>query len=227
MISFFVDNYSSGCARDIRGPLPTLDAARALCTGEVVRVKPRESVLDHLQREGGKAQLVEAWAKSEDSEDYQVIYSVSVSITSLHLDALTGSIDIDLADGSRLKATRAHAYSAQLNGDILAGAGTWGDCIVGPVLAREAQSVQSLCGSQDQLDAVCFVLNFGRLRDALLMHLQMAQTGTHFRCPKCGGTHFGRDVENVTTCELGLVRCHTRGCGWTGQASECGLEVAL
>ncbi len=39
-----------------------------------------------------------------------------------------------------------------------------------------------------------------------------------FRCPKCGGKYFG-----TVSLESGTVECHTNGCRWTGQRSECGL----
>ena len=39
-----------------------------------------------------------------------------------------------------------------------------------------------------------------------------------FRCPKCGGRHWG-----TVDLDAGTVECHARGCGWRGMRSECGL----
>ena len=41
-----------------------------------------------------------------------------------------------------------------------------------------------------------------------------------FRCPKCGGSDFGRDTAadgKGGVAVLGTVRCHAPGCGWRGE----------
>lgn len=47
-----------------------------------------------------------------------------------------------------------------------------------------------------------------------------ARPGDHFRCPLCGGSHFGRDTaarpDGVVEV-MATVRCHAPGCGWRGE----------
>ena len=41
-----------------------------------------------------------------------------------------------------------------------------------------------------------------------------------FRCPKCGGKHWG-----TLDLDAGTVECHADGCGWNGHRNECGLQI--
>lgn len=41
-----------------------------------------------------------------------------------------------------------------------------------------------------------------------------------FKCPECGGKHFGRDTEGSPAQVLKTVKCHDefkRGCKWAGE----------
>jgi hypothetical protein len=76
-MKYFIDNYSSGSPRNITGPFATLEEARATCdTSFEASVDPYDGVVEELEEDGGSASLVESWSASEDSEDYQSIYSV-------------------------------------------------------------------------------------------------------------------------------------------------------
>lgn len=83
-MNYYVDIYTSGSPSDIRGPFADLEDARALAQGEqstvqriiAVDVKPYDSTVEHLDAVGDVA-LVEAWAETDDSEDYSAIYSVA------------------------------------------------------------------------------------------------------------------------------------------------------
>lgn len=72
--AWYVDIYVSGGSRDLRGPM-TEDEARALCDGVEVSVEPYDGIVEQIKTGGAQTvDLVEAWATSEDSEDYRAIY---------------------------------------------------------------------------------------------------------------------------------------------------------
>ncbi len=50
----------------------------------------------------------------------------------------------------------------------------------------------------------------------------MKQPMNNFICPKCGGSHFGRDTSSIggRVVVLDTVRCHTPKCGWRGEWIE-------
>lgn len=74
---YYIDNYSSGCARDISGPYSSIEEARKHVEGGEVSIEPYDGVVEYLQERGENVELVEAWAETEDTEDYQAIYAVS------------------------------------------------------------------------------------------------------------------------------------------------------
>lgn len=74
---YYIDNYSSGCQRDISGPYPTLKDARKHVEGIKVSIEPHDGVVEQLKAHGETVTLAEAWSHSEESEDYQAIYSVA------------------------------------------------------------------------------------------------------------------------------------------------------
>ena len=73
-MKYYIDNYTSGSPRDIRGPFGSLEEARKRVNGVKVRVAPYDGVVEDLSKHGEDVTLIEAWARSEDSEDYQAIY---------------------------------------------------------------------------------------------------------------------------------------------------------
>ena len=76
MKTYYIDNYTSGSPRDIRGPFATLAGVRRKVSGVKVRIDPSDGVVEDLEKHG-VVSLVEAWSQSEDSEDYQAIYAVN------------------------------------------------------------------------------------------------------------------------------------------------------
>jgi len=76
MKTYYIDNYTSGSPRDIRGPFATLAEVRRKVSGVKVRIDPYEVVVEDLEKHG-VVSLVEAWSQSEDSEGYQAIYAVT------------------------------------------------------------------------------------------------------------------------------------------------------
>jgi hypothetical protein len=77
-IQYYIDNYSGGSPRNIKGPFDNLMDARAECnTKHEASVDAYDGVVEQLEENGGSASLVEAWSATEDSEDYQAIYSVT------------------------------------------------------------------------------------------------------------------------------------------------------
>lgn len=74
---YYVDRYSPGTTRDLRGPL-TEESAQSMRVGVEVSVKPNDGVVSRLVElhPGAHVSLVEVWAESEDSEGYSAIYCV-------------------------------------------------------------------------------------------------------------------------------------------------------
>lgn len=83
-MKYYVDIYTAGSPRDLRGPFSNFEEASAVARGEgstvarevPVEVSAYDSTVEDLEREGEEATLVEAWAESEYSEDYSAVYSV-------------------------------------------------------------------------------------------------------------------------------------------------------
>lgn len=78
-MKYYIDNYSSGTARDISGPYASLTEAREHVDGVKVSVAPYDGVVEQLGSDGEPVEMVEAWAMTGYSEGYQAIYRVGES----------------------------------------------------------------------------------------------------------------------------------------------------